>query len=74
MNENWDKWEEEKPDWFSTKTIIKIPQDMLPVKVLENLGATKKERRESMDKLIKKEATEEKRKASITSEDPPVVA
>ena len=30
LNKNWEKWEEEKEDWFITKMICKIPIELLP--------------------------------------------
>ena len=30
LADNWARWEEEKPDWFVSKIISKIPLDMLP--------------------------------------------
>ena len=30
VQENWAKWNEEKPDWFTTRVIAGIPIDMIP--------------------------------------------
>ena len=34
LDENWDRWCEEGPDWFIPKRIKMIPSDLLPAKVL----------------------------------------
>ena len=57
--DNWDKWEEEKPSFFTAAAIKNIPPEMLPVDVLHKLGGVKN-RRESIDKLIKEEEIEKR--------------
>jgi len=56
LDENWDKWEEEKPEWFSAISIARIPEDMLPVRIKNSLGGTKQERRDSLKQKIAEEA------------------
>ena len=56
LDANWDKWEEEKPDWFTASAIASIPEDMLPVRVKNKLGGTKQERRNSLNKQIAEES------------------
>ena len=38
LTENWDRWEEERPDWWTAKLISKIPADLLPVSALARMG------------------------------------
>ena len=57
MNENWSKWEETSPDWFTADAIAKIPADLLPVPVLRAMGGVEG-RRESIDAIKKEEAKE----------------
>ena len=56
LDANWEKWEEEEPDWFTASAIASIPEDMLPVRVKNKLGGTKQERRNSLNKQIAEEA------------------
>ena len=37
LDENWDKWEREKPDWFNTTFISRIDDDIMPARVLARL-------------------------------------
>ena len=37
FNENWDKWEEEQPEWFNDVFVAKVDDDLLPKGVLEEL-------------------------------------
>ena len=37
LEENWDKWERDKPEWFSTLFISRIDDDIMPARVLERL-------------------------------------
>ena len=60
LDANWDKWEEEKPDWFTASAITSIPEDMLPVRVKNKLGGTKQERRNSLNKQIAEESKAKK--------------
>jgi len=60
IDENWEKWEEEKPDWFTASAVASIPEDMLPVRVKKKLGGTKQERRNSLNKQIAEEAKAKK--------------
>ena len=53
LSENWEKWEEEKPDWFTAKMIKKIPEEILPNKYKNSLGTNKSARRKTIDKKIK---------------------
>ena len=60
IDDNWEKWEEEKPDWFTASAIASIPEDMLPVRVKNKLGGTKQERKNSLNKQIAEEAKAKK--------------
>ena len=53
LTANWDKWEDEKPDWFTAKLILKIPGEVLPDKVSEKLGSSRRKRKKSIVALIK---------------------
>ena len=55
LTDNWDGWEEEKPDWFTAASISNIPQDMLPIKFKLGLGGNKEERRASLKKMVVEE-------------------
>jgi len=59
VTDNWDRWEEEKPDWFTASAISKIPQAMLPIKFKLGLGESKKERRETLKKMVVEEEQKE---------------
>ena len=65
LNENWGKWDEEKPEFFTAIAISGVPEDMLPVDVLNRLGKNKMERRASLKAKIAVEAKEkEERRGS----------
>ena len=36
--DNWSKWEEEKPDWFTAAFKASVPDDMMPNEVLDELN------------------------------------
>ena len=54
LNDNWSKWEETSPEWFTAEAISKVPADMLPVSVLASMGGLKG-RRKSIDEMKKGE-------------------
>ena len=56
LDEKWDKWEEEKPEWFSAISIARIAKDILPVRIKNRLRGTKQERRDSLKQKIAEEA------------------
>ena len=70
LSENWEKWEEEKEDWFTAKMIGRIPSELLPEKALEKYrGEGEIERKESIAAAMikaeeKEEVVEKARKAS----------
>jgi len=37
FSENWERWEEEKPDWFNRVFVSHIDDDLLSKEVLEEL-------------------------------------
>ena len=47
LTENWSRWEFEKEDWFSAKMIRRIPDEVLPDRVLVKLGGAKGRRKSS---------------------------
>ena len=60
-----DRWEEEKPDWLTAAVILNIPEDMLPVKFKLGLAGSKRERRESLKKMVIEEKEVAKRNSII---------
>jgi len=38
LEENWERWEEEKKDWFNAVAISTVPSDFLPKKALSDMG------------------------------------
>ena len=38
LEENWERWEEEKEDWFNAVAISTVPSDLLPKKALSDMG------------------------------------
>jgi len=72
LSENWERWEEEKPDWFSAVNISKIPQMRLPEKYLNKLGSSKQERKLSIRRKIQEEEVEGEERARRASEVFPV--
>ena len=38
LEDNWDRWEEEREDWFSPFVISRVPADFLPKKALSDMG------------------------------------
>jgi len=65
LTENWDRWEEEKPEWFTAVAISTVPEDMLPMKFKLGLGGNEEERRESLKKMVVEEEEVAKRKDSV---------
>ena len=63
--ENYDRWEEEKPSWFVHKLTKNVPDDMLPERVLKDIGGVKGRKLSiaALDALDKVE--DDKRKASV---------
>ena len=37
LDENWDKWERENPDWFNGVFIASVDDDIMPARVLARL-------------------------------------
>ena len=73
LDANWDKWEEEKPDWFTASAIASIPEDMLPVRVKNELGGTKREIRNSLNKEIPEETKAKREKQERAQRDGDIV-
>ena len=38
LEANWERWEEEKEDWFNAAAISTVPEDYLPKKALSDMG------------------------------------
>ena len=58
MIENWERWEEEKEEWFSARMISRIPSELLPEKFSQKLGVDAKGRRKSIVAMVKAEEKE----------------
>jgi len=39
LNDNWERWEEETPEFFTAQAISTVPEDMLPISVLKRMAA-----------------------------------
>ena len=52
LDENWERLEEEQPEWFIPSWIALVPSDMLPKAALKAMGGVKG-RRESIDNMKK---------------------
>ena len=50
LEANWERWEEQKEDWFTAAAISKVPADLLPKKVLSDMGGVTG-RKESIIKM-----------------------
>ena len=37
LDQNWDRWERDKPDWFNTLFIASVDDDIMPARVLARL-------------------------------------
>ena len=70
LNDNWSKWEENPPDWFTPNVIASIPAHMLPVSVLASMGG-EAGRRKSIESMKKEEEEKLKvgRKQSVRGSD-----
>ena len=68
LDENWERWEEERPEWFTAKLISKIPADLLPESALASMGGVKG-RRKSIDAMKKEEEVKGERKQSVRGAD-----
>ena len=55
LSDNWERWEEEKEDWFTAKMIGKIPSELLPDKLIKELGGIKKARNSIRMSVLKEE-------------------
>jgi len=54
LGNNWDKWNEDQPDWFTACAIASVPPDMLPETALRSMGGVLG-RRLSIDEMQKDE-------------------
>ena len=68
LNDNWDRWQDEQPEWFTAQVISTVPPSMLPIKYLESIGGIKG-RKASLAALKKTEEEEEKRRSFIEAAD-----
>ena len=64
LNSNWEKWEDEAPDWFNSIAISGSPSDLLPIKVFAAMGGTEVGRRASLEAMKKTEDDEKAAKAA----------
>ena len=44
---NWERWEEEKPEWWTQKLKARVPDRFMPVQSVVALGGVGRERRGS---------------------------
>jgi hypothetical protein len=45
--ENWERWDREKPDWWTLQIISTVPDEYIPPRFLAGLGGANRERRGS---------------------------
>jgi len=65
LTENWDRWEEGKPEWFIATATSIIPEDMLPMRFKLGIVENEIERMESLKKMV----VEEKQKEVVKRKD-----
>ena len=55
LTDNWNKWEDDMPEWFNSKMIEQIPIELIPDKILEKGGSNKivKERKKTLTTKFK---------------------
>jgi len=68
LTDNWDRWEDEEPDWFTAAAILNIPEDILPVKFKLGLDGSKGEQRESFKLIVVEEEKAVKRNSVIVNQ------
>jgi len=55
LKENWPRWVEEKPEWFTPVFISKVDDDLLPPEVLvqqNQIGCGSRRRRSITDMIV----------------------
>jgi hypothetical protein len=50
--ENWERWEEEKPDWFNDNFVASLDDDMIPAASLRKMNGGSRRRRSSLGDLL----------------------
>ena len=64
LDENWEKWEEDKPDWFDAYMIGLVPSELLPAKTLQKFGG-ERGRKKSIAMMAKAEEKEMEGKLKV---------
>jgi hypothetical protein len=44
---NWERWDRDKPEWFSPRVVARVPDEYIPPRFLGGLGGARRERRGS---------------------------
>jgi hypothetical protein len=44
---NWERWDRDKPEWFTSRVVVRVPDEYIPPRFLGGLGGAKRERRGS---------------------------
>ena len=52
VGENWERWSEEKPAWFTARVISTIPDDMIPTATLDKLKRRGRRRSSASELLL----------------------
>ena len=50
--ENWERWEEEKPEWFCDAWKAKVDDDMIPADSLRKMKTGQERRRSSLGDIL----------------------
>jgi hypothetical protein len=50
--ENWERWEEDKPEWFNAAWKAGVDDDMIPPEILRKLNGGSQRRRSSLGDLL----------------------
>ena len=66
LNENWDAWNDESPQWFTADSISRVPSHVLPADALKRMGG-REERKKSIAEMkeeTKKPVKDRRRRGS----------
>ena len=64
LNDNWSKWEEESPVWFTAAASAKVPSYMLPSVLIKRHGGAEGARDSIRKSVVKEKKDGDKRRAS----------
>ena len=65
LNENWKRWNEEKPVWFTKSAIADIPNDIVPAEELRRHGGKRKESLIDLGDVLRGSVINMARKGSV---------